>query len=278
MVEKKKRSIHDLIKEHSLDKVLDGEQIYDVKLSDITPNQNQPRKVFDDESIKELAESIKEHGVFQPIIVKPTENGYLIVSGERRYRAAKSLNLETIPAVIRNYSTSKMAEISLVENLQREDLSPIEEAQAFELMISEYDLTQNDVAKKIGKSRSYVTNALGLLKLPEIVKQMLVDKLITAGHAKALSKLKDEDEIIKIANQIINENLNVRDVEEITSGKNKRKEVKRVNYNRVYKDERNILSKYYNSKVQIKSDRIVFKIENEKELQKTIESLIKNAL
>lgn len=278
MEEKKKRSIHDLIKEHSSDKVLDGEQIYDIKLTEITPNINQPRKMFNDESINELANSIKEHGIFQPIIVKSNDDGYMIVSGERRYRAAKSLGMESIPAVIRNYSSSKIAEISLVENLQREDLSAIEEAEAFGIMIKEYDLTQNDVAIRIGKSRSYVTNTLGLLKLPDVIKEMLINKLITTGHAKVLSKLKDEEEMIEIANQIINDNLNVRDLEAITSGKNKTGETKRVNYNKVYKDERNLLSKYYNSKIQIRNDRITFKLENEEDLQKIIESLIKNAL
>ncbi|HHT55045.1 MAG TPA: ParB/RepB/Spo0J family partition protein [Acholeplasma sp.] len=278
MEEKKKRSIHDLIKEHSVEKVFDGEQIYDLGLEEVKANPNQPRKNFDDESLNELANSIKEHGVFQPIIVKQANEGYIIVSGERRYRAAKLARLETIPAVVRNYSSSKMAEISLVENLQREDLSPIEEAKAYEVIIKDLNITQNELANKIGKSRSYVTNIIGLLKLPKEVQDLLLDKKITMGHARTLSKLKDENKMIDLAKKIVDNNLNVRQTEEITSDESKRMVVKRENLGKKYRDEKNILSKYYQSKVQIKNDRVIFKVENEKELQTIIESLIKNAL
>src|SRR5690554_2879311 len=278
MEEKKKRSIHDLIKEHSIEKVFDGEQIYDLGLEEVKANPNQPRKTFDDETLNELSNSIKEHGVFQPIIVKHANDGYIIVSGERRYRAAGLAGLERIPAVVRNYSSSKMAEISLVENLQREDLSPIEEAKAYEVIIKDLNITQNELANKIGKSRSYVTNIIGLLKLPDKVQQLLLEKKITMGHARTLSKLKDEDKMIALANEIVDNNLNVREIEEITSGEIKRSEVKRVNVGKKYRDERNILTKYYGSKVQIKNDRVIFKVESEEELQKIVESLIKNAL
>lgn len=278
MEEKKKRSIHDLIKEHSSEKVFDGEQIYDLSLEEVKANPNQPRKNFDDESLNELANSIKEHGVFQPIIVKQSTKGYVIVSGERRYRAAKLAGLLNIPAVVRNYSSSKMAEISLVENLQREDLSPIEEAKAYEVIIKDLNITQNELANKIGKSRSYVTNIIGLLKLPNEVQELLLEKKITMGHARTLSKLKDEEKMIDLAKKIVDNNLNVRQTEEITSDETKRMVVKRENLGKKYRDERNILSKYYQSKVQIKNDRVIFKVENEKELQTIIESLIKNAL
>ena len=278
MEEKKKRSIHDLIKEHSSEKVFDGEQIYDLSLEEVKANPNQPRKNFDDESLNELANSIKEHGVFQPIIVKQSTKGYVIVSGERRYRAAKLAGLLNIPAVVRNYSSSKMAEISLVENLQREDLSPIEEAKAYEVIIKDLNITQNELANKIGKSRSYVTNIIGLLKLPNEVQELLLEKKITMGHARTLSKLKDEEKMIDLAKKIVDNNLNVRQTEEITSDETKRMVVKRENLGKKYRDERNILSKYYQSKVQIKNDRVIFKVENEKELQTIIESLMKNAL
>lgn len=278
MEEKKKRSIHDLIKEHSSEKMFEGEQIYELALEEIKVNPDQPRKSFDEEALKELSESIKEHGVFQPIIVKQITNGYIIVSGERRYRASKLAELNSIPAVVRNYSSRKMAEISLVENLQREDLSPIEEAKAYEIIINDLDITQNELAIKIGKSRSYVTNIIGLLKLPIEVQNLLLEKKITMGHARSLSKLKDENKIIELAKEIVDNNLNVRDVEELTSEETKRMVVKRENLGKKYRDERNILSKYYQSKVQIKNDRIIFKVESEEELQKIVESLIKNAL
>lgn len=278
MEEKKKRSIHDLIKEHSSEKVFEGEQIYELSLDEVNPNPNQPRKNFDDESLKELSESIKEHGVFQPIIVKQTNEGYVIVSGERRYRSTKLAGLETIPAVVRNYSSSKMAEISLVENLQREDLSPIEEAKAYEIIINDLNITQNELAGKIGKSRSYVTNIIGLLKLPKEVQTLMLEKKLTMGHARTLSKLKDEAKIIELANKIVDNNLNVRQTEEITSDEAKRKEVKRENIGKKFRDEGKILAKYYGSKVQIKNDRVIFKVESEAELQKIVESLMKNAL
>lgn len=278
MAENKKRSIHDLIKEHSIDKVLDTETIYEIELDKISRNEEQPRKYFDEESLNELALSIKEHGVFQPIILKTDLDGYIIVSGERRFRAAKIAGLKKIPAVIRNYSKGKVAEISLVENIQRENLSPIEEAKAYSIIINEMNLTQNDLAKRIGKSRSYVTNILGLLKLPDEVKEMLLNKKITMGHARAISKLDDPKQMIDLANEIINKNLNVRETEDLTSNEKKRNEIKKTNYNKMYKVERDMISKYYNSKISINNNKITFKVENEEEIKKLVEQLMKNAL
>lgn len=277
MENNKKRSIHDLIKEHSVDKVLDSETIYEIELNKIKNNPNQPRKHFDDKLINELAESIKEHGVFQPIILKNDKENYIIVSGERRYRASMVAGLKKIPAVIRNYSDAKVAEISLVENLQREDLSAIEEANAYSLIIENYDITQNELAKRIGKSRSYVTNILGLLKLPKVIKEMLMNKQITMGHARVISKLETEEEMIKLANEIIDNKLNVRETEQISSNKNK-DNIKKVNYNRKYKVERNMISKYYNSKISFNNNKVTFKVENEEEMKNLIEELMKNAL
>lgn len=277
MENNKKRSIHDLIKEHSVDKVLDSETIYEIELNKIKNNPNQPRKHFDDKLINELAESIKEHGVFQPIILKNDKENYIIVSGERRYRASMVAGLKKIPAVIRNYSDAKVAEISLVENLQREDLSAIEEANAYSLIIENYDITQNELAKRIGKSRSYVTNILGLLKLPKVIKEMLMNKQITTGHARVISKLETEEEMIKLANEIIDNKLNVRETEQISSNKNK-DNIKKVNYNRKYKVERNMISKYYNSKISFNNNKVTFKVENEEEMKNLIEELMKNAL
>ncbi|MDY0276572.1 MAG: ParB/RepB/Spo0J family partition protein [Acholeplasma sp.] len=272
------RGLKDLIEEHNIDRVLDGEVILEIKLDDIHTNPSQPRKVFNDDKIEELANSIKQHGVFQPIILKKTNDGYIIVSGERRYRASKLAGLDKIPAVVRNYTKEKTIEISLVENLQREDLTPIEEANAYELMIKELNLTQNEVANKVGKSRSHVTNIIGLLKLPEKVQEMILNKQISMGHARSLSKLKDEKKIIELANKIVKDNLSVRDVEELTLEEAKAVVIKRVNRNREFKEERKLLSKYYDSKVSVKERSIVFKVSDENEIKDIIEKLIKNAL
>ena len=272
------RGLQDLFNEHNVDKLLDGEVILEIKLEEIKPNPYQPRKYFDQEKIDELARSIEEHGVFQPIILKKTTEGYLIVSGERRFRASKQVGLTRIPAVIRNYTDAKVAEISLAENLQREDLTPMEEAFAYDLMINELKITQNELASKVGKSRSYITNTIGLLRLPEEVQEMINKKNISMGHARTLSKLKDEATIIEYANKILNENLSVRAIEELTEDENKKTEIKKANLTNNYKEERNLLNKYYNSKVQIKNDRVILKVEDEEELKNLVELLIKNAI
>lgn len=272
------RGLQDLFNEHNVDKLLDGEVILEIKLEEIKPNPYQPRKYFDQEKIDELARSIEEHGVFQPIILKKTTEGYLIVSGERRFRASKQVGLTRIPAVIRNYTDAKVAEISLAENLQREDLTPMEEAFAYDLMLNELKITQNELASKVGKSRSYITNTIGLLRLPEEVQEMINKKNISMGHARTLSKLKDEATIIEYANKILNENLSVRAIEELTEDENKKTEIKKANLTNNYKEERNLLNKYYNSKVQIKNDRVILKVEDEEELKKLVELLIKNAI
>lgn len=272
------RGLRDLIDEHNVDKLLDGEVILEIKLEDIKPNPYQPRKYFDPEKIDELASSIKEHGVFQPIILKKLIDGYLIVSGERRFRASKQVGLEKIPAVIRNYTDAKVAEISLAENLQREDLTPMEEAFAYNMMIQELKITQNEVATKVGKSRSYVTNTIGLLRLPDEVQELINKKSITMGHARTLSKLKDEETIKELAKKIVDENLSVRAIEDLTEDVTKQTKIKKQNNSNNYKEERNLLTKYYNSKVQIKNDRVVFKVNEEEDLKELVELLIKNAI
>lgn len=272
------RGLKDLIDEHNVDKLLEGEVILEIKLEEIKPNPYQPRKYFNEEKINELASSIKEHGVFQPIILKKTKDGYLIVSGERRFRASKQVGLEKIPAVIRNYTDLKVAEISLAENLQREDLTPMEEALAYDLMIKEMKITQNEVASKVGKSRSYITNTIGLLRLPTEVQELINEKSITMGHARTLSKLKDEKMIIELANKIVNESLSVREIEELTEDESKKTSIKKQSNASNFKEERSLLVKYYKSKVQIKNDKVILKVENEKDLKKLVELLIKNAI
>lgn len=186
-----------------------------VKLRLIEANSNQPRKVFDEDTLAELAESIKKYGVIQPIVVRKVEDHYEIVAGERRWRAAKLAGLREMPVIIREYTDQEMAEISLIENLQREDLNPIEEAKAYQTLITTYNLRQEDIAECVSKSRTVITNALRLLKLSEKVQTMLVEGLISTGHAKALLSLEDEGQQFEIAEKIIDEQLSVRETEKL---------------------------------------------------------------
>ena len=182
----------------------------EIKASEIRSNPYQPRKTFNEETLNELAASIKEHGVIEPIIVKKTIKGYELVAGERRLKAAKIAGLETIPAVVRDFNDQEMMEIALLENIQREDLNPIDEATAYQKIIELGGFTQEEFAEKFGKSRSHVTNMLGLLSLPALVKIYVQEGHLSMGHARALSKLTDEEKINELANKVIKENLSVR--------------------------------------------------------------------
>ena len=204
------------------------EEIVDIPISELRVNPYQPRKYFNDEALAELAASIKEHGVFQPIIVKQSIKGYEIVAGERRFRASKMAGLEKIPAIIRAFTDEQMMEIALLENLQRENLSAIEEAIAYKNMIEQLSLTQDELAKKVGKSRSHITNILGLLRLPKEVQQMVAEDKISMGHARVLSKLESDDKIIEMAHQIIDSKLPVRELEEMAATPNIEKKIKIV--------------------------------------------------
>lgn len=273
------RSFQDLIEEHNVDKVLDGEVILEVPLNKIVANPFQPRRIFEQEKIDELAESIKRHGVFQPIILKKTkDNNYMIVSGERRFRATKQVGLETIPAIIRIYTEAKVAEIALAENLQREDLTPIEEAEAYQVVMNNLGITQAELALKVGKSRSHVTNMLGLLKLPKEVQTLLLNKQLSMGNARTLSKLKDEDVIIELANRIVSESLNVRQVEELTKDETKTKAIKRKPKRTIYNEERSLLSKYFGTKIQISNNKIVIHAKDEEQLENLLQRLIKHEI
>ena len=178
------------------------EEIVELNIEELRANPYQPRRVFDEDSLNELAASIKEHGVFQPIIVKKSIKGYEIIAGERRYRASKLAGKTTIPAIIRDFTDEQMMEIALLENLQRENLSVIEEAIAYQKMLTSLKLTQEELALKVGKSRSHVTNILGLLRLPENVQRMILNHELTMGHARVLSKLEDSDKIREIATEV----------------------------------------------------------------------------
>lgn len=254
-----------------------NEEIVNLKLSELRPNPYQPRKTFDEGSIDELASSIKEHGVIQPIIVKKSIKGYEIIAGERRFRASKKLGLETIPAIIRNFTDEQMMEIALLENLQRENLNAIEEAIAYQSMIDKLNLTHEQLAKKVGKSRSHITNMLGLLRLPKEVQDMITKKEISMGHARVLSKLEDEKQIIETAQKIVEENIPVRELEEKTDSKEFEKRVKikrKTNIsekNEDYKYVEELLCEKLDTKVKIKDNKIIIKFNNVADLNRILE-------
>ena len=198
-----------------------NEEIALVPLKELRSNPYQPRHHFDQEALQELADSLKEHGVIQPIIVKKSIKGYEIVAGERRVKAAQLAGITEIPAIVRAFTDEQMMEIALLENLQRENLNPIEEALAYQNLINTLHLTQEQLSKRVGKSRSHVTNMLGLLTLPNNVKEHVVNGEISFGHAKVLSKLEDSSQIEALANKIIKEGLSVRSLERIANNQNR---------------------------------------------------------
>lgn len=192
--------------------------IVEIKINEIVPNEQQPRRYFSEESLKELAASIEENGVIQPIIVrKLDQGGYQIVAGERRWRACRLLNKKTIPAIIKEFSDQELLEIALIENIQREDLNPLEEAEAYKTLIKEYGLTQEEVSAKVGKSRSFIANMMRLLNLALPVQEMLVNGQLTVGHGRALLPLPQEGQI-SLAKKIIQEGLSVRECEALVRG------------------------------------------------------------
>ena len=249
-----------------------NEEIIYIPLNELRPNPYQPRKVFNEESLKELAESIKEHGVFQPIIVKKSIKGYEIIAGERRYRASKLANLDTIPAIIRNFTDEQMMEIALLENLQRENLTAIEEAYAYKSMLDKLNLTQEELARKVGKSRSHVTNILGLLRLPNDIQNMISNSQLTMGHARVLSKLDDEDKIREMADKIINNKLSVREVEKATDNSDFERKVKVVKHeNNQYKYIEDLLREKFDTRVKIKDRKIEISFTSTADLNRILE-------
>ncbi len=251
------------------------EDIVEVNLDELRANPYQPRKVFNDEALQELAASIKEHGVFQPIIVKKSIKGYEIIAGERRVRASKLAGLTKIPAIIRNLTDELMMEIALLENLQRENLNCIEEALAYKSMITTLGLTQESLATKVGKSRSHITNMLGLLRLPQSVQDMVSSGNLSMGHARVLSKIEDNDKIVELANKIVNEKLAVRDIEQISESDDIEKKVKITRQknpsNENYKYVENLLREKYDSKVKIKDKKIEIGFTSSADLNRILE-------
>ncbi|MBE6903635.1 MAG: ParB/RepB/Spo0J family partition protein [Ruminococcaceae bacterium] len=196
-----------------------------VRITQVEPDKNQPRKNFDEEKLNELAESIKEHGIIQPIIVHRLENGRLcIIAGERRWRAARLAGLEEVPVIVRDYDEQKVREVALIENLQREDLNPVEEANGYKSLMDSYKLTQEQIAAKVGKSRPVIANALRLLNLPGAILGMLESDEITAGHARALLSFENAEEAENVARRIVKEELTVRQVENLAKAKPSQKQ------------------------------------------------------
>ncbi|WP_251717211.1 ParB/RepB/Spo0J family partition protein [Lactobacillus agrestimuris] len=204
------------------------EEVQDISLDEIRPNPYQPRKNFDDKSLKELSDSIKENGVFQPIIVRKSVNGYEIIAGERRFRASKLAKRTTVPAIVRQFDESQMMEVAVLENLQREDLTPLEEAQAYEMLQKNLGLTQEEVSKRMGKSRPYIANYLRLLTLPNKTKRLLQRGELSMGQARTLLGLKDKDKIDDVARRVVKEGMPVRKVEALVAQLNSKKPRKKT--------------------------------------------------
>ena len=205
----------------------DRNSIVEIKITDIEANDRQPRKAFNDETLVDLSESIKEHGVVQPIIVRKLGSSYQIIAGERRWRAARLAGKKTIPAIVKECSNLEVMELALIENLQREDLNSIEEAMAYKSLIEEYNMTQDEISKKIGKSRPAIANSLRLLQLPQEIKNMIAEGKISQGHARALLSISGEKKQIDMAEKIIAQQLNVRQIEKLAKDtkQKKKKEV-----------------------------------------------------
>lgn len=200
---------------------IQSEAVQDIPLAELRPNPYQPRKTFDEKALEELASSIKQSGVFQPIIVrKSSVKGYEIIAGERRFRASKLAGKETIPAIIREFDEERMMQIAVLENLQREDLNPLEEAEAYEMLMKNLDLTQVELSEKLGKSRPYIANYLRLLTLPKVVKDLVQKESLSMGQARTLLGLKKKEDILVVANRAIKEGLTVRQLEQIVTQMN----------------------------------------------------------
>ncbi|MCI5733852.1 MAG: ParB/RepB/Spo0J family partition protein [Bacilli bacterium] len=251
------------------------EEIQELPLSELRVNPYQPRKTFNEESLNELAESIKEHGVFQPIIVKKSIKGYEIVAGERRFRASKLAGKETIPAIVRNFTDEEMMEIAVLENLQRENLNAVDEANAYKTLMENLHLTQDQVSKRVNKSRSHITNLLGILALPEDVLTLVKENKLTMGHARCLSKLSDIEKINELTKKVLEENLSVRELEALASGEEierKNKIVKKPKSNEYTSLEKE-LTEYYGTKVKIANKKLIISFENNQDLNRILEMI-----
>lgn len=267
----------DAFEQNIVDNANDNNEIKQINLSEIRSNPYQPRTYFNEDALNELAESIKIHGVVEPIIVKKSIKGYELVAGERRTKASRIAGLETIPAVVKDFTDQEMMDIAILENIQREDLSPLELAEGFKKYIETTGMSQDEVAKKFGKSRSYITNALGLLNLPTPVKEKINNKEISASHARVLSKFDDENVINELADKVAKEKISVRELELISSTDEsipKRKPITRqsikINKYGIYE---NALKEKLGLRVNVLDNKIVIPFNTEEDLNKIFELL-----
>jgi ParB family chromosome partitioning protein len=265
------RGLGALIEQH-----VDETGVVELRLNEIEPSMDQPRKSFDDEKLSRLAESIKEHGVVQPIIVRKVGTSYRIVAGERRWRAAKIAKISTIPAIIKDLTEKEFLEVALIENLQREDLNPIEEAEAYENLIKEHDMTQEEISKIAGKSRSAIANSLRLLNLSDAIKNILINGDITEGHARALLSIDNPVKQEKVAQEIIKKKLSVRETENYVKNLNSKKTVNKKpilspELEKVEDKLRNILGTKVKLMHQTKKGKILIEYYSNEELDRIID-------
>lgn len=253
--------------------------IINIELKDIKANKKQPRKFFDNNKLNELAESVKEHGIIQPLILKKEEKGYSIIAGERRYRAAKIAELTEVPALIMDISDEKLLQLSLIENIQREDLNPIEEGLAYERLLKEFALTQEELSKTMGKSRTTITNTMRLLKLDDRVKEYVIEGVISEGHGRAILPL-ENDAQYEIAQKIIDNSLSVRETEKLVKrilndAVEEKTSERRKPLNPYYKDVRDRLQDHFGTKVNLNANKNKGKIEieyySEEDLQRILD-------
>ena len=256
-----------------------------VRITQVEPNREQPRKNFDEDALQELADSIKQFGLLQPILVQDRKTYYEIIAGERRWRAAKLAGLKEVPVIIRDYTEQEIVEISLIENIQREDLNPIEEAQAYKRLLTEFHLKQDEVAERVSKSRTAVTNSMRLLKLCDEVQQMIIDDMLSTGHARALISIEDPEQQYTIAQKVFDEKLSVRDVEKLVKSLNKPDKAKKTaetdkSLDVVYQDIAEKLKQALGTKVDISSKgggagKIEIEFYNHDDLDRIIDLLSK---
>lgn len=249
-----KPEVKEKIVEKVVEKIVEKPMEQKVKLSLIEPNREQPRKHFDEEALQELSNSIQQYGIIQPLVVKKNKDYYEIIAGERRWRAAKMAGLKEVPVIIKEYTDQEVMEISLIENIQRENLNPIEEALAYRRLLDEFHLKQEEVANRVSKSRTAVTNSLRLLKLDDRVQQMVIDQQLTSGHVRALLAVEDKNAQYETAKKVFEENLSVRDTEKlvklVVSPKPERTK-KELTHSEIYHDLEEKMKEIFGSKVSI---------------------------
>ena len=257
-----------------------GEQI--MKINKVEPNRDQPRKKFEEDALLELADSIKQFGVLQPLLVRKRDDYYEIIAGERRWRAAKLAGVKEVPVIIKDYTEQDIVEIGLIENIQRENLNPIEEAMAFKRLLEEFNLKQDEVAERVSKSRTAVTNSMRLLKLDDRVQQMIVDDMISTGHARALLAIDNKEQQYELANKVFDEKLSVRETEKMVKdikSPKKPKEKKAVEHVYIYKDLENKMKEVMGTKVNISSKgngkgKIEIEYYSDKELERMFDMIM----